>query len=259
MKPGPRPSGGRRRGRPRPGFVRAEPGSVDSTGLSGGTWVMESPKSNTRGQTRELPHPTVSHSAITLTAERRSRPDIRAGRTARGRGERPGAGRAAHAQSHVLLALSPGPGIPPLGLLEQRFCGGHLAILKRRNGCWVLESSILPVYESSASCIYSLSSIHSYRAVRCGSDPALPEPTDTRREERPEGPPELRLYPPSGPCRCSVAQVETIPETRAVLWCHQKRHHSPFAGGFKYSAKGNRRTNVRSTSKEFIHHRTTSY
>ena len=68
-KPGPRFSAGTA-GPGRGG--EAEPGSADWTrGRAAVTWVMESPKSRTRGQSRGLPLATASLSAMMDTAGRR--------------------------------------------------------------------------------------------------------------------------------------------------------------------------------------------
>lgn len=92
-QPGSRPSGPSSGTLKRPGLVRTEPGAEGGTGPSGGTWVMESPKSTTRGHNRELPLPATSHSAI----------------PPRPRGRISGAGRAAPAQSEVLGSPASGP------------------------------------------------------------------------------------------------------------------------------------------------------
>lgn len=68
------------------GHVGAQPGSADWTGRSDCTWVMESPKSSTRGQDPELPRATASHSAIAPAAEGRGQAGYPAGANGGGAG-----------------------------------------------------------------------------------------------------------------------------------------------------------------------------
>ena len=91
------------RGRRPRGRGEAEPGPADWTrGRAAVTWVMESPKSRTRGQTRGLPLATASHSAMMPTAGRRGHAGYPGGADSGGagpgwtpgRGELPGMGRA---------------------------------------------------------------------------------------------------------------------------------------------------------------------
>lgn len=86
-RPGCRPPEGAARTPKRPGHVGAEPGSAEWTAPSGGTWVVESPKNNTRGQSRELPHTTASHRAIIPVAGRRGHAGYPGEATSRGRGK----------------------------------------------------------------------------------------------------------------------------------------------------------------------------
>ena len=78
-----------------------EPGSADWTrGRAAVTWVMESPKSRTRGQKRGLPLATASHNAMMPTAGRRGHAGYPGGADSGGagpgrtpgRGEQPGMG-----------------------------------------------------------------------------------------------------------------------------------------------------------------------
>lgn len=172
----------------------------------GGTWVMESPKSSTRGQSRELPQPNPSQSAIS------PRPGGGAGRIS-------GAGRAAPAQSGVLPVCIPDPRCPRApgaGLLWR-----PPAVSKAGDICCLLQSACSPFTKARSPAF-----------VRCGlfipnlSWHDLGAPTNPQgREARPKG----RTCPPPGRCRRSASQV--LPFTDSPVPAFQQMVVSEKAGG----------------------------
>lgn len=187
--------------------------------------MIESPKSNTRGHTRERPQPTASHTAMAPTTDGRSRPDIR--------------GRAAPAQSDGLAC-----GVPRGPASRGPLSSASPVKFKTGGGCCASESSVLPASASLRLRPFILTE-------SLGTAATLP----SRRPPTPEGGERPGW---GGGLSCAAprprATVETIPEVRAGWCCLLKERPPPPAGGFKYPANGNRQRKepVGATCKGFV-------
>lgn len=170
--------------------------------------MIESPKSNTRGQAREAPPLAASHSAILPPAERRGRAGYP------GRGERPGAGPPAGlGVGSVAVALPAGvtarraPGAAGLNPFSDRPCAGRCPV----------ERSFLSVSQSDSLLVV--------RPVRRGAPAALC--------------PRERAVPPGGAAWARTSPRPGWGPEGGVAWRRPQSQCRPHAGP-EVSAKGPR-------------------